>query len=174
MEHRLYICGQAPSRSGDGRPLTGPSGKRLVSLFGFGDYEDMAGKVTLMNVLDRPVSNLTNLPAKRGGNKKRHAGDQFDLDEAAIKGFGIMLELMSTGHHPVILALGNDVCRALTGERIRRYKGKKVHGRDGHEVDVWHFPHPSGASHYWNDADNVDHAKRFFTALLKRYGFDWA
>jgi uracil-DNA glycosylase len=170
MEHQLYICGQAPSRQGDGRPFTGPSGQRLVKLFGFRDYEHMASEVTLMNVLDRPETNLCNLPAKRGGNKRRRAGDEFDRDEAAIKGFGIMLELMQTGHKPVVLALGNEVCLALTGVKISRYKGRKIPGRDGHEVDVWHFPHPSGASHYWNDPKNTAKASEFLIKLLKRYG----
>lgn len=169
MEHRLYVCGQAPSRQGDGRALTGPSGQRLVKLFGFRDYEHMASEVTLMNVLDRPASNLCNLPPTRH-NKRRHAGDEFDRDEAAIKGFGLLLELMAEPHHPVVLALGNEVCLALAGQKIKRFKGKTLRGRDGHTVDVWHFPHPSGASHYWNDPDNVARAQRFLKRLLKRYG----
>jgi len=128
----------------------------------------MASEVTLMNVLDRPQSNICQMPARRG-NKKWHAGDEFDRDEAAVKGFGLMLELMSASHHPVVLALGVDVCVALTGRKIKRYKGKALRGPDGHTVDVWHFPHPSGASHYWNDPSNVARAEKFLRALLKRY-----
>lgn len=159
MPPKLYICGQAPSRQGDGRPFTGPSGDRLVKLFGLRDYEHLASQFTLINLLDQPASNVC---AKPSG--KKHAGDAFDRDEAVIKAFGLMLEWWDRGSQVVVLACGSSVTEALLGVKVKRFKGRRVRN-----VEIWHFPHPSGASHFWNSPDNVERSREFLKRLLDRY-----
>ena len=61
---KLVICGQAPSRLGDGRAFTGPSGKRLAALFGLRDYEELSSRYDLANIFDVPAERRP-LPAKR-------------------------------------------------------------------------------------------------------------
>lgn len=157
---KLVICGQAPSRVGDGRAFSGPSGRRLASLIDLGDYEELASKVTLTNIFD--------VIACKPRNAK-HAGDEFD--ETTARAIGMMrVKLWSRdSEHVVVLACGTKVMRALCGQAPGMYRGKALVLEPVRGVDIWQFPHPSGASHYWNDPLNFTHAARFLNRLLKHY-----
>lgn len=150
---KLVICGQAPSRVGDGRAFSGPSGRRLAALFNLRDYEHLASQVTLINIFDDP--------AERQGNR----GDAFDVDRARERGLELMRNWAQEGNVTVV-ACGHQVYRALTGTRKMEF----FHGRDFIGVEVWCFPHPSGASSYWNSRARVLLAANFLRRLLKRAG----
>lgn len=68
----------------------------------------------------------------------------------------------------VMIACGHNVYRAFLKDgrgRSEFYRGTPK--ANGH---IWCFPHPSGASQYWNDPANVDRASQFLRRLLDRYG----
>jgi uracil-DNA glycosylase len=157
---KLVICGQAPSRIGDGRPFSGPSGKRLAALFGLEDYEELASRVTLTNIFD--------VIACRPKNA-RHAGDEFDKTTARAIGMMRVHLWARDPEHVVVLGCGANVMEALVGKAPGMYKGKALKVEPARGLDIWHFPHPSGASHYWNDPANVDRASRFLRRFLKHY-----
>lgn len=160
----LIICGQAPSRVGDGRAFSGPSGRRLANLFGLRDYEELASMYTLTNIFDVPAVRRP-LPARRS-SKHRSIGDEFDERLALDRGYEMTLDWVNMEEAPVVLACGAKVAKALIGRPVPMYKGKRL----GERLDVWHFPHPSGASQYWNSPDHVEVAARFLKRLLERYG----
>lgn len=148
---RLVICGQAPSRVGEGRPFSGPSGKRLASLLGLTDYEDLAKQVTLVNLIQEPQ--------EKAGNR----GDVFPVIEARAKARELTVEWISDPEKIVVLACGRWVFRCLTGRDTYLYRGISRLG-----VEIWYFPHPSGASSYWNFPENREQAARFLERLLKQ------
>lgn len=164
---KFYVCGQAPSRAGDGRAFSGPSGRRLASLFGLGDYEELASRVYLTNIFPVPAARKP-LPARR--RTKRHAGDEFDEITARRMGMRKMHAWARDPELVVVLGCGQKVTKALVGQEMPFYAGKALHTEPARGVDVWSFPHPSGASHYWNDPANVAHAAHFLGRLLERYG----
>lgn len=175
---RLVFCGQAPSRVGDGRAFSGPSGRRLASLMGLRDYEELRSIAHLTNIFGSPQERARAIICRPRRSGKRslgeqyelaHAGDEFDEELATIEAFGLLLAWMKryqdTNERIVVVACGAKVFRAFTGKRKPMFRGVRL----APGVDIWHFPHPSGASHYWNDPSNVDRASRFLKKLLKRY-----
>lgn len=164
---RLIICGQAPSRVGDGRPFSGPSGKRLAVLGGFRDYEHLADAVTLMNLFGSPQARSQAILCGR----RTHAGDEFDTDLAAVEAFGVMLQwLKEEDERHIVIACGGKVFQAFTGQKREMYQGIRM----APNIEVWYFPHPSGASHYWNLKENRLRAANNFRKLLRRAGIDMA
>lgn len=151
---RLFICGQAPSRVGDGRAFSGPSGKRLAALFNLRDYEHLASQVTLINIFDQPAERL------------EARGDHFDRVAAAEVGTALMEKFHEYPNDVYVIACGHAVYEALTGIKKMEF----FHGRDFAGVEVWCFPHPSGASSYWNTRSHVLLAANFLRKLLKRAG----
>lgn len=150
---RLFFCGQAPSRVGDGRPFTGPSGRRLAALLMLRDYEHLASQCTLVNVFQ--------VPAERRDDR----GDEFDKELARELGKHLMVEIADSDEPAIVVACGHAVYRALTGRKGTFFKGRRVEG-----VEVWCFPHPSGASAFWNSRGQVLLAANFLSKLLKRSG----
>lgn len=150
---RLVFCGQAPSRLGDGRPFSGPSGTRLAKLLNLGDYERLAEQVTLVNLIDEPQ------------DKAERRGDVFDLVQAKVKARELMAGWSDDPEPVVVLACGHSVFRCLTGRKTELFRGRATIG-----VGVWCFPHPSGASSYWNSRGNVDKAAIFLNRLVKQKG----
>ena len=166
---KLVICGQAPSRVGDGRAFSGPSGRRLASLFDLEDYEELASRVTLTNIFPVPAARKPLPPTGKG---RGHAGDDFDETTARRLGMLKVKEWAKDPQLVVVLACGAKVYEALTGcegTKNNKFSGKALKLGPAQGVDVWYFPHPSGASHYWDDPDNVDYASRFLKRLLKHY-----
>lgn len=170
--NRLIICGQAPSRQGDGRPFSGPSGRRLATLMGLKDYEELASRVKLTNIFDHTAepSRASHDPNPwRLDLRTHHAGDKFDEERARTLGLAMVFgwKAIAASDPPVVvLGCGGKVFRALTGQKKPMFKGTKV----APGVHVWHFPHPSGASHFWNDPASFDRASGFLKRLQDRYG----
>lgn len=150
----IIICGEAPSRQGDGRPFTGPSGERLVTLFGLRDYEHLASQFTLINIYQ--VS--------------QEPGGRFEEPRAREVGQRMAADWARQPHHIAVIACGAKTFRALTGTRIRVFRGVPLRLGPAQGVDIWHFPHPSGLSRFWNEPENVDRAALFLKRFLKQYG----
>jgi uracil-DNA glycosylase len=165
----LVVCGQAPSRIGDGRAFTGPSGKRLAALFGLKSYEELASQVTLTNIFECPAS-PRRLPARRRPVSGYQAsGDEFDSGAAAERGLQLLQVWSLIEDRVVVVACGHAVNQALTGRKGVFYKGRIVQTEYA-AIEVWCFPHPSGASSYWNYRSNKLQAANFLRKLLKREG----
>lgn len=161
----VIILGQAPARSGDGRPFTGPSGRRLCQLLGLPHYDSLKNRFTLQNLTPRPVHKLAN-----------GRGDTFDR-LAAKASAELMVREWARSDEPVaIIACGHAVFNCVTHESKPFFKGKKIGLRhidwDAEPIEVWCFPHPSGASAFWNDQHNWLEARQFLMRLSKRYGIE--
>lgn len=163
----LIICGQAPSRVGDGRAFTGPSGRRLAALFGLRNYEELAAKAMLTNIFDQPAK-PKRLPARRR-TKYSASGDEFDSEAAAGRARELLQVWKDLNDRVIVVACGHAVFQALTGRKGEFYKGRNVQ-LAGTVIEVWCFPHPSGASSYWNYDENKRMAANFLRRLLNRAG----
>jgi uracil-DNA glycosylase len=154
----LYIVGQAPARTGDGRPFTGNSGKTLLKMFGWPSYEYMASRVNLLNLLDKPQP-----PIAHG------RGDHFDFDTAKREATRLR------GHWHIfypethVICCGVKVFKCFTGQSPRQpFKGLALnHRRFKTVVKCWYLPHPSGANPFYNDPTLTAQAKRFLRARLR-------
>jgi uracil-DNA glycosylase len=153
----LYIVGQAPSRLGDGRPFSGPSGRRLIELFGFNSYEYMSARVKLLNLLDDKAQPL---PDGRG--------DRFDYETAKQEARRLARSWLLFRPETHVLACGSKVFTCFTGQRGQMYKGTALRDyNSGSTLNIWFFPHPSGASTYWNDFQSRQRAARFLRKRLR-------
>lgn len=158
---RVHIVGQAPARSGDGRPFTGASGKRLVNLLGLEDYDELAEKFHLDNIFDQKADKMLS-----------GRGDNFPEPLARKVGIKHMRRYAREGGPQLVLACGHKVFKALTGKRVELFTVLVVEVPIGEEevpVHVCCFPHPSGASAYWNDIENVEIARQFLIRLQERF-----
>lgn len=152
------IIGQASSRFDDGRVFPGPSGRRLVELLGFDDYVDLWSKAHLQNLFEIEER----LP-------RDDAGHRMDMAEARKRAQAILDAMLFINPQTQVIACGRNVFSALTGRRrIDFYKGLRIKSDYGHHVDVWCFPHPSGANDYWSDPTNVEFASKFIRKIYKR------
>ena len=150
---QFIFCGQAPSRIGDGRPFSGPSGRRLAALLRLRDYEHLHASVGLANIFAHPA------------DRREARGDGFDEVEAAERGKELMKSWQLLYSDVVVVACGHQVYKALTGEKGIFFRGHRYGS-----VEVWCFPHPSGASAYWNRKENITYAANFLRKLLNRSG----
>lgn len=153
MVKKPYLVGQAPARSGDGRPFTGTSGRRLMSLLDVPDYSGLLEYFELHNLI--PV-----MQPKRGLK-----GDEFNLPQAKEAARRFRLKVPP---HSTIIACGSAVFRAFTtlalSETCPNFCGVELIGPYRHRVEVYHFPHPSGVNRFWNDLNNVIEARVWLQA----------
>lgn len=153
----LYIVGQAPARTGDGRPFTGNSGKTLLKLFGWPSYEYMSLRIHLLNLLDEKQEPL---PGRRG--------DRFNYEVAkreAIRLRGHWHIFYSETH---VICCGVNVFKCFTGQSPKQpFKGLALnHRRFNTVVKCWYMPHPSGINPFYNDPELVAEAKQFLRQRL--------
>lgn len=160
---RVVILGQAPARTGNGLPFTGSSGSRLCRLLDLSNYEALDRRFDLMNLLPAPV-------ARRASGR----GDSFDRVKAEQQAKTLVRQWAADEELHVVIACGHEVFRSLTDKPGTFFKGKVIGTSKARRVDIWCFPHPSGASSFWNDQRNTLQAKVFLHGLLKRYGIDMA
>lgn len=156
------ILGQAPSRLGDGRAFTGPSGDRLVQWAGVGSRDELLRYFRLDNLMSEP---LPHHPERRkpNGNLKTvnfslrtgkiqaeaFLARQMDylINQLGVEGSNTFFKVHN---HIDVVVLGKKVWDSfelrgdmpMFGRSIRR-PGLKFH----------RFPHPSGLNHQMNDAD---------------------
>ena len=154
----LYIVGQAPARTGDGRPFTGNSGKRLLSLFGWPSYDYMAVRVNLRNLLQEKAESL---PSGRG--------DRFDMTAGRQEAARLLGHWFIFYPETHVVACGTKVYRCFTEIGWHEpFRGVSMHHRRyDTTVKVWYLPHPSGANDFWNNPRNVAAAKRFLRERLR-------
>lgn len=152
---RVIILGQAPSRVGDGRPFSGPSGERLCNLTGLEDYDALARAFKLTNLLREPVKKV---PGKKG--------DLFDRKMAAARG-AELYELLPDDFK--IVCCGREVWKAMALDpTVPYFQWTNVKANPGAWGNLVLFPHPSGISHYWNDPERVRRAAAFLAPLAHR------
>lgn len=145
---RVVIVGQAPSRSSRGkRPFEGASGRRIAALAGLGSYEALAGRCVLVNLLRR-------WPGAAPSGK----GDAFPWRRAERAARDLAAQVAPGD---VVVLAGRNVARCF-GLRATTFFGRVALG--GAEAYV--VPHPSGVSHWWNDAGNRKAAAEFFRRVV--------
>lgn len=147
------LVGQAPARSGDGRPFTGASGRRLCDLLGLESYDD------LVHLLD-----MTNLIPEIQPKVQGKRGDSFDRALAKRAAIRIYTRCVEEGRYKLILA-GKGVGKTFLPKKEIEYFQRYPSGM----LQIWVIPHPSGINHFWNDPANVEKASRFLRAIV----FDW-
>jgi hypothetical protein len=124
-------------------PFDSRSGDRLVALLQLDSREELIEQCRVVNLLD-------SWPGRDG------KGDRFPAETAKSAADELRAD------RPIVLMCGRSVGAACG-----------VH-RDYFEPCTWRggvavvIPHPSGISHWWNDADNRQLAARFFTDILSR------
>lgn len=156
----LAIIGQAPSRQGPGRAFSGPSGNRLCRLLGVEDYLDLYRVAHLENLLTKPMEKHPN-----------GRGDIFLMDEAQVQAKISMDVMLFLNRNTQVIACGHKVYRAFTRRKGQYFKGARIVTKTynpPHTLDVWCFPHPSGASPYWNERENFDRAAEFIRSVRDR------
>lgn len=132
---RILFIGQAPGRDGDdSSPLSGRSGRRFCKFMGLGFDSFLA--CPRRNVLGT-------FEGKKG------KGDAFDPSEARNRARRLKLRAKNVmfGRH-VATAFGVEAEFLSTFTLV----GKKC----------LLLPHPSGISHWYNDAENVAKARQAF------------
>lgn len=155
------ILGQAPSRLGDGRAFTGPSGEVLQSWAGVGSREELLQHFRLDNLLHTP---LPAHPRPQPGEHRTGPKTTFTRD----MGRGAAQQFVSRQQDYVINRKGREGAARFWAEdrMVVVALGKKVwesFGLTKHAdlfdymiVDpglrVYRFPHPSGLNHQRNDA----------------------
>lgn len=156
MERRKpIIVGQAPARSGDGTPFSGPSGKRLCELAGVENLDELKKYFVLDNLINETM-------AKSYTGK----GDVWDPRVGAIRAAEMKL---SAKPHDVFILCGRNVWRAFNGWHAASYfYTDTFYNEDGLPFTAHHFPHPSGINRFWNDELKVQRARRFLKQWVTR------
>lgn len=150
------IVGQAPSRLGDGRPFTGPSGDRLVQWAGVDTREELLRYFRLDNLMAQPLPNNPHERKPNGSlktiNFSRHMGRVYaDLFVARQRDYmsahsgHMVIELMD------IVVLGKRVWESLDLRGDMPMFGFSL----SHMFKFHRFPHPSGLNHQMNDPEFV-------------------
>lgn len=149
---RGLLYGQAPSRTsvpGEGPPLSGPSGRRLIALAGLRDYSELAELFEVRNLVD-------DYPG-RGGK-----GDRFP----AARGRAIASRERICWHRgQIVVLLGRAVQQAFG------YGGAPPLERvalGGAEAEVYLIPHPSGVNLWYNDPANRKAAGDLLREIVRR------
>lgn len=135
----FYVVGEALSRQGDGRPLTGPSGDRLASLCGV-STRDLRQLFVLRNLCSG--YEWSRLQAD-GEARRLVSGAQVD---------------------DTFLLLGRQVERVFVGRRFQFFRLWQI---DATPAGFYTCPHPSGLSHWWNYPANVREAREFWRGMAE-------
>ena len=182
MSASALIVGEAPARTSE-LPLDGRSGRRLERLAGIGEGE-LAEWFALGNLL----------PAWLGNRERRtgpHSapGDLFDAAQAR-EAWRSLLE-GELAEFDYVLLLGGRV-RAVAGlAELPWFRWVGYAGDVPPHFGFWSeepvllgepiapafqlsaMPHPSGASHFWNDPANHARAQTFMHRLVERLVSSW-
>ena len=135
---RIVIVGECPGKNNDGSaagrqgPLDGPSGQRLAGLCGIALQE-------FLDLYERCNLFQQHVPYARWN----YRGAEKAADE---------LQRSHEGRRFVLL--GRHVGKAFLAEQSDFF--------DWSQDELVVCPHPSGMSRWWNDADNVEAARRFW------------
>lgn len=151
------ILGQAPpgprqSLPRGWRPLAGPAEQRLAKLAGLNSPSELWARFDRANLLswypglkDRKA----NHDVAKGYKLHFSDGDIFPMQEACRAASSLDLSTYST-----VILLGKNVARAFR-VKVGIFKADIRGG-----TRLFTFPHPSGVSHFWNDAANTKRASK--------------
>lgn len=147
------LVGQAPARSGDGRPFTGQTGRMLQSLLRFDSYEQLSECFDMYNLLPRKMQK----PAER-------RGDEFPMPEARRGAIRLRNGVIKDGNE--VILCGNKVSEAFHPSLVARPLLRPTLMRESWGWwTAYRFPHPSGLNHFWNYSGNRERAARFLIDL---------
>jgi hypothetical protein len=163
------LIGEAPNRwmHENARPQAALWREDLAALCGV-DLRSFLRLWVRCNLLDEwPGHSVTVGTGSRGKGGGRTKGSRFPLEEAVPRAEALLCELAG-GQTPFRRA-------ALFGRRVARAFGV---GREQPFFSLFRLrgfpfvvvPHPSGASHWWNDEANVEAARRWWTAAARGQG----
>lgn len=145
-KRRITLVGQAPSgESNPRRPLAGRSGDRVCAMMELVDYDSLARRFVLKNVLPefpRAAVDGDLLPAKAARLRARR------------------LQIKT----PLLVMLGKGVANAF-GCSDMAYFEWFLFERYGKVHVACVVPHPSGKSRWWNDLGNRARGEAFFMLL---------
>lgn len=130
------LIGEAPRA---GYPKTGTSSSRVALLLGV-DPGSLLDFIAWRNLFTEP---------QEGSGK----GDAFPMERARERASKFRMRT------DTVVFLGRRVAAAF-GVKSKYFEWTKVRGK---RAAV--FPHPSGINRWWNDADNVDEARRFIRGI---------
>lgn len=144
------LLGQAPARSGDGRPFSGASGRKLCALTGLEYYDELA-----------EAFDLRNLVTEVQMRKARSKGDLFPKATARENWDKMKYRLPMDF---VLLCAGRQVA-SIVGVGKEPFFSRTVRVFSVVGI-VYVIPHPSGISHWWNDPQNVREAQAFLKRVI--------
>ena len=164
LAKRLVVVGQAPCSEGavDEEPLRGVAERKLARLAGLSSPEALWRVADRLNLVLRFPGARTRLlrhARESGYVKHQSSGHAFPVREAAH----FARELDVTGRYAFAVVLGLGAARALGIKRPRLLQRAEL---DGGRCHALVFPHPSGASHFWNDAVRVGDAAGALRAFI--------
>lgn len=165
---KTLVIGQAPAKQTVGKPaFSGKSGPKFAELLGV-PFEELHQHFDLTNLLDF-------FPGPSPGEKDR--GDRFPIFEAKKRALDMLPELDGR----TVVFVGKNVARAFGYsrdpyfrwvEQYVPYRPEVAQGRRGAAAIPSSLfftyaivPHPSGISHFWNDPENVETARRFMRTI---------
>lgn len=149
---KALIVGQAPARSGDGTPFSGPSGRRLCQLLEVPSLDELRQWFDLDNLITHQ------LPQRSDGR-----GDMFHVKRAEDRAKEI---IQNSPSGRIIVACGRQVWAAFGCDLSIPWFGRMVRANPrGEPVELRLFPHPSGVSHFWNEPENVQRARDALKAI---------
>lgn len=171
------ILGQAPSRLGDGRPFTGPSGDRLLRWSGVESRDELLKYFRLDNLMSQPLPHHPIARRPNGSLKtvnfskrvgKVHAdiflARQYDylINQLGVDGLDVFRQV----HNRLdVVVLGRKVWESFDLRGDVPMFGRVV--KVGVTYLRFHrFPHPSGLNHQMNDPEFV----RETSERLRRIG----
>lgn len=149
---KALIVGQAPARSGDGTPFSGPSGLRLCQLLEVPDLDHL-----------RKWFDLENLIPEKLSKRPTGRGDVFHVKRAHQRAEEI---IAASAASRVVIACGRQVWSAFGCDLSAEWFGRcLLPNKRGELVELRLFPHPSGISHFWNEPQNVQRARDALKAI---------
>ena len=170
------ILGQAPSRQGDGRPFTGPSGDRLLKWAGVETRDELLRYFRLDNLFPYPLPQHESERRPSGSLKtigfSKRLGRDFAQQFIAREDDYLKNQLGPEGYttfhtvrnHIDVIVLGKKVWDALDLWGSTPMFNRVVRARTG--LRFHRFPHPSGLNHQMNDPEFV----RETSERLRRIG----
>lgn len=173
------ILGQAPSRMGDGRAFTGPSGNTILKWCGLNHRTQLLHYFELDNLLHTPMPRVE--PGHR--NVKRtnsfHKAERVQAAKAFLDrwravayrqmgGWQGVEAFQREGGRIVVVALGRQVWDTFGHDSIStlpRHPEMFAEGEVEELFTLVRFPHPSGLNHQLNDYEFVAEVARRLRAI---------